>query len=181
MEQLFAPIKSQVSELVPRWFTSHLRQKNSSHPVFPVPTGGWTMATTHLAPVFFFGVDPRWMIDEAAPSRFPLIFGFCVNPRLSAGVVGGFCSDSMCFCHSAMRDSLLVLAQYAQVHPERGAVHRELSLTLQTVSWYLSGMQTIQNKMVFKIHPKRQMRQISCIKGDFYRLTDSIHSTAELV
>ncbi|CAB1420888.1 unnamed protein product [Pleuronectes platessa] len=47
---------------------------------------GWTMATTHLAPVFFFGADSCRMTDEAASSRFPVISGLCVNPSAQCGL-----------------------------------------------------------------------------------------------
>lgn len=65
---------------------------------------------THLCPVFFFRVDSYWMMDGAVSSCFPLMFGFWIIPELSVVVLGGFCSNLVCFCHTAMKDSLLVLA-----------------------------------------------------------------------
>lgn len=99
----------QVSRLVPLWFTSHLRHRNSSHPVFPVPARS-DNSNASLVPVFFFRVDSRWMIDGAVSSCFPLMFGIWIIPELSVAVLGGFCSNLVCFCHTAMKDSLLVLA-----------------------------------------------------------------------
>lgn len=99
----------QVSRLVPLWFTSHLRHRNSSHPVFPVPAR-LDNSNASLVPVFFFRVDSRWMIDGAVSSCFPLMFGLWIIPELSVVVLGGFCSNLVCFCHTAMKDSLLVLA-----------------------------------------------------------------------
>lgn len=62
--------------------------------------------------LFFFGADSCWMMDEAVSSCFPLMFGLCIIPQLSVVVLGGFCSNPMCFSHTVMKDSLLVLAQH---------------------------------------------------------------------
>lgn len=71
---------------------------------------GRTIAA-HLVSVFFFGADSCWMTDEAVSSCFPLMFGLWIIPQLSVVVLVGFCSNLMCFCHTAMKDSLLGLAQ----------------------------------------------------------------------
>ena len=96
LKQLFNPIASQVSRLVPLWFTSHLRHWTLNILLFLCQLG-WTIVA-HFAPVFFFGVDSCWMTDEAASSCFPLIFGLWIIPELSVVDFGGYCSNLMCFC-----------------------------------------------------------------------------------
>ena len=81
------------------------------HILFPLCQRGWTIAA-HLIPCVFlrggFLLDDRW----SGVLLFPL---WCLDsglsPQLSVVVFGGFCSNLVCFCHTAMKDSLLVLAR----------------------------------------------------------------------
>lgn len=64
--------------------------------------------------VFFFGVDSLWMMDGSSVLPFPLMFGLGIIPPLSVAVLGGFGCNLVGgggLCHTAMKGSLLVLAQ----------------------------------------------------------------------
>lgn len=94
----FAPI---VSMLV-----SPVTSGVETHHVFLVPArsdnSGASRPCVFLQGAFL--LDDRW--SSVLP--FPLMFGLWIIPQLSVVVLGGYCSNLMGFCHTAMKDSLLI-------------------------------------------------------------------------
>lgn len=106
-QPLFAPIAPRI----PGWWHTGLPVTSGikiHHILFFSCQWGWTVAA-HLVPCVClqggFLLDDRW--SSVLP--FPLMFGLWIIPQLSVVVLGGFCSN-LCFCHTAMKDSPLVLA-----------------------------------------------------------------------
>lgn len=108
MEHLFAPIK------FPSWWPggSPVTSGIETHHIlfFPVPAG-LDNACASPPRVFLWGGFP---LDDGWSSVLPFPL-WCLGSALSLGSVwlffGGFGSNPMCFCHTARRDSLLVLAR----------------------------------------------------------------------